>query len=81
MACNRSPRVFPVGGTLLIEELQELDVTGQVELLRWFEYESSALTLVIALTCLPLYPRVQAGTFLDVLYYRLNVIYAEARRA
>jgi DNA-binding NtrC family response regulator len=70
-----------VGGTLLIEEVQDLDAPGQVELLRWFEYESTSLTLVVALTCVPLYPRVQAGTFLDVLYYRLNVIYAEARRA
>jgi transcriptional regulator of acetoin/glycerol metabolism len=59
--------------TLVAHDVAELDPTQQNALLRWLD-EYGAERQVISLTADPLFPLVQRGTFLDRLYYRLNVI-------
>jgi hypothetical protein len=61
-------------GTLILRELETLDWQAQHQLLRWLD-GPGADTQVITLTSAPLYPRVTQGTFLDTLYYRLNIVH------
>jgi DNA-binding NtrC family response regulator len=60
-------------GTLILRDIEKLDQQAQHELLRWLDGVGSD-TRVISLTSARLYPLVQAGKFLDTLYYRLNIV-------
>jgi hypothetical protein len=67
----------PIGpGTLVIFEVGALALREQIQLLEW---SGSLLrnTQVISTTSASLIPRVTAGSFIDMLYYRLNTVYLD----
>jgi hypothetical protein len=69
--------VPPIGpGTLVIYEVGALALREQIQLLEW---SGGALrnTQVISTTSAALIPRVTAGSFIDMLYYRLNTVYLD----
>jgi sigma-54-interacting transcriptional regulator len=68
-----TPSIAPPTGTLIIRDVDAFDRAQQQRLLRWLDDVQNSHTQVIALTTTRLYDLVQAGTFLDQLYYRLNV--------
>src|SRR5260221_9038581 len=61
------------GGTLIVDEVAALSPDDQRRLLAWL-LEPGRLTQVVATASTTLFPRVTSGLFLDVLYYRLNVM-------
>ncbi len=71
------------GGTVLLHDVGKLSTTFQVmlaEVLSEIRAENSRLgssRRVLASTTEPLWPRVEAATFDDRLFYRLNVIQLE----
>ena len=64
-------------GTLVIHEVDGLDLAKQRVLLTWLEHRTTR-GRVITTTTHDLFPLVQAGVFLDQLYYRLNTIVIDA---
>ena len=68
-------------GTLILDRVETLDLQQQEALLWWLGELSHTTIQVVALTSAALYSHVQAGTFLNALYYRLNVIYLEVGAA
>jgi transcriptional regulator of aromatic amino acid metabolism len=75
--CEGSPLTLPKEGvgTLLVQDVGALTSEEQRELLTWIELNRA--TQVVTVAPRPLYPGVAAGTFLDGLYYRLNVLVVE----
>jgi sigma-54-interacting transcriptional regulator len=69
----------PRTGTLILHELGFLGYAEQIRLLEWLE-EGVGRTQVVSTTSTSLLPRVQAGTFNDVLYYRLNTVSVDVTR-
>ncbi|SRR5258706_4542958 len=63
-------------GTVILRELETLDSLEQNQLLQWLD-GTGVETQVVSLTSVPLYPRVEQGTFLVALYYRLNIVHLE----
>lgn len=63
-------------GTLILREVGELGPADQCRLAAWLE-ASGGRTQVISTTTSRLLRRVDAGSFLDSLYYRLNVVCVE----
>ena len=61
------------GGTLVLHESSSLTRDDQVRLLEWLE-RADGRTQVVSTSSSALLPRVQAGTFIDTLYYRLNTV-------
>ncbi len=74
--CDALPTA-PPAGTLVLRDVDGLDREQQQRLLRWLDEPQNDHTQVISLTARRLYELVQAGTFLEQLYYRLNVIQFE----
>ena len=70
--CDALPTA-PPAGTLVLRDVDELDCEQQQRLLRWLDEPQNDHMQVISLTARRLYELVQAGTFLEQLYYRLNV--------
>ena len=72
--CESKPLTLPQAdvGTLLLHDAGDLTAAEQSQLLAWIERNRA--TQVITVAPQPLYPGVAAGTFLDGLYYRLNVL-------
>jgi hypothetical protein len=60
-------------GTLVLHETGSLRPDEQLRLLDWLE-RADGRTQVISTSSTPLLPRVEAGGFIDTLYYRLNTI-------
>jgi hypothetical protein len=60
-------------GTMILQDVGALGQRDQLGLLDWLG-RSAGRTQVISTTPTPLWPRVQAGVFLDSLYYRLNTM-------
>ena len=60
-------------GTVVIRGVSELTDADQARLLEWLSQAAGRLQ-VVASSSEPLWPLVQAGRFLESLYYRLNVI-------
>jgi len=77
VACDARLSLPPAGGTLMLDDVEVLDGQQQETLLLWLDEYSHTAIQVISLTPAALYTHVQAGTFLNALYYRLNVIYVE----
>lgn len=74
--CPGEPLVLPLGaqpGTLILRDVGALTPEDQLRLLGWLEMTAGA-TQVVSTTTSPLLSRVDAGRFLDTLYYRLNTI-------
>ena len=63
-------------GTLVLDEVAGLTLQEQIQVLQW---SAGPLrnTQVISTTSEPLLPRVRAGSFIDILYYRLNTVYLD----
>jgi DNA-binding transcriptional MerR regulator len=76
-ACDALLTLPPAGGTLMLDGVEALDGRQQETLLGWLDEYSHAEMQVISIAPTALYPHVQAGTFLEALFYRLNVICVE----
>lgn len=63
-------------GTLILSDIAALNRTEQARLHEWIARTSGA-TQVVATSAMPVFPLVEQGAFLDVLYYRLNTTYLE----
>lgn len=72
--CQNSPLCLPpeAVGTLVVSDASVLTLAEQRELLAWAEGHRD--TQIVTSSAIPLFPAVAAGTFLDGLYYRLNVV-------
>ena len=66
-------------GTLFLEDISALTLEDQRRLHEWLE-TSTGCTQVVSITSRPLLPFIEAGAFLEMLYYRLNVISGEVVR-
>ena len=64
-------------GTIVIHDVDGLDLAKQGVLLTWLEHRTSRVRVITTATH-DLFPLVQAGLFLDQLYYRLNTIVIDA---
>ena len=60
-------------GTLILHEVGALSLDDQRRLLEWSE-RAAGLVQIISTTSTPLLPLVHAGTFVEILYYRLNTV-------
>ena len=65
----------PVAGTrtMVLQDVGALTDADQHRLLDWLD-QGRGLTQVVSMTPAPLLSRVQAGAFIDRLYYRLNTV-------
>ena len=64
-------------GTLVIHDVDRFDLAKQRVLLTWLEHRPKRVRVITTVTR-DLFPLVQAGDFLDQLYYRLNTIVIDA---
>src|SRR6185295_3976680 len=64
-------------GTLIIHDVDTLDLAAQRTLLAWLEDRTSRVR-VITTVRRDFFAMVTAGVFLDQLYYRLNTIVVDA---
>lgn len=74
--CMGEALVLPPAGrtaTLILHEVGTLPMEDQRRLLRWLE-QAVGRVQVISTTSTSLLARVQSGTFVDTLYYRLNTV-------
>ena len=77
----RTPLDLPTAsGTIVLDDVDALSREEQDGLLRWLDAAQCTGSQTIALTTVPLYGQVQAGVFLDTLYYRLNVVHLQIVR-
>jgi transposase len=60
-------------GTLIVDDVTALSGRDQQRLLDWL-IETGPATQVVTTASSALFPRVEDGAFLDVLYYRLNIM-------
>jgi transcriptional regulator of acetoin/glycerol metabolism len=73
------PLVLPPAdrtGTIVLHDVGALGIQDQIRLLEWLGI-SMGRTQVVSTSAFPLLPRVEAGTFIDNLYYRLNMVYMD----
>ena len=61
------------GGTLILNDLEELSRADQQRLQRWL-VESNGTMRVISTASAPLFDLVRQKAFPDILYYRLNTV-------
>ena len=67
------PLVLPSAGTLFLHEVGALTHDDQLRLLAWLE-RNTGRTRVICTASASLFAEVEAGRFIDTLYYRLNTV-------
>jgi hypothetical protein len=60
-------------GTLLLEDLSALPLDDQRRLYGWLD-ASTGWMQVVSITSRSLLPSIEAGAFLETLYYRLNIV-------
>jgi hypothetical protein len=60
-------------GTLILQGADALTASDQRELFEWLEGDARA-TRILTTARRPLFPLVEGGSFLEALYYRLNVV-------
>jgi sigma-54-interacting transcriptional regulator len=58
---------------MILQDVDALTHADQRRLLDWLD-QAAGRTQVVSTTPAPLLPRVQAGAFIDRLYYRLNTV-------
>jgi sigma-54-interacting transcriptional regulator len=65
----------PIGGTgtLILQDVGAMPRADQRRLCDWLEV-TAGRTRVVSTTRQPLFPLLEAGTFAETLYYRLNVL-------
>jgi hypothetical protein len=66
----------PRGGTLILREIGRLSHDEQRRLLAWLDV-AVGRTQVVSTTAWPLVSRLDAGGFVDTLYYRLNTVFVD----
>ena len=66
----------PDGGTLLLCHVAELAIEQQDQLLQWLDGNGGHVQ-VVSVSSIPLFSRVEGGTFDRRLYYRLNTVLEE----
>jgi hypothetical protein len=59
--------------TMILQDVGALGHTDQLSLIDWLE-RAAGRTQVVSTSSTPLWPRIQAGAFIDSLYYRLNTV-------
>jgi transcriptional regulator of acetoin/glycerol metabolism len=59
--------------TLVLHDVDRMTWSDQETLLRWLD-RTAATVRVVSTAALPMWPRVQAGGFSEMLYYRLNTV-------
>jgi hypothetical protein len=66
----------PIGGTgtLILQDVGAMTPDDQRRLCDWLEV-TAGRTRVVTTTRQPLFPKLEAGTFAETLYYRLNMLY------
>jgi hypothetical protein len=64
-------------GTIVLHEVGKLGIQEQIQMLEWLG-RAMGRAQVVSTTSASLLPRVQAGAFIDTLYYRLNTICVDA---
>jgi sigma-54-interacting transcriptional regulator len=64
-------------GTMILNHVDALTPQEQLDLLDWLDHAAGRVQ-VVSTTSAALLPRVQAGAFLEALYYRLNVFCVDA---
>jgi sigma-54-interacting transcriptional regulator len=69
-----------LAGTIVLQDVGGLCPDEQRRLLDWLE-ESEGRTQIVSTTAESLLARVNEGTFLDTLYYRLNTVCVETSHA
>jgi hypothetical protein len=60
-------------GTMIFQDIDGMPMADQNRLVVWLD-EAAGRTQVVTTTRSPLYNRVEAGDFLETLYYRLNTL-------
>jgi hypothetical protein len=60
-------------GTLMLQGAHALSVSAQQRLFEWLDRDARAMR-VLTTSAEPLFPLVEGGRFLEVLYYRLNML-------
>jgi len=68
------------GATVVIRDVDGLSASQQQRLSCWLEHDLARPTCVVSTTSVPLFELVEAGLFLDELYYRLNTVFLDLRR-
>jgi hypothetical protein len=68
-------------GTIVLKDVDALSRREQERLTQWLDNAQPSAWQMIALTTIPLYRHVQTGSFLDALYYRLNIVHLEVSQA
>jgi hypothetical protein len=68
-----APPAIDEGGTFVLHEAGTLAHDQQIRMLDWLERMDGRMQ-VVTTSSTPLLPRVQAGGFIEVLYYRLNTV-------
>lgn len=63
--------------TMILHDVGAFGLDDQRRLLEWLEGAGGLLPQVISTTSRPILPLINAGAFLDTLYYRLNSLYFE----
>jgi Sigma-54 interaction domain len=77
------PLVLPPAdrpGTFVLHEVGTLGLQDQIRLLEWLGL-SMGRTQVVSTSSAPLLPMVEGGSFIDTLYYRLNLVYVDVTEA
>jgi len=62
--------------TVVVQDVDALTMAEQRQLLEWLDVPTTR-TQVISTASMPLLPRIEALTFNETLYYRLNTIYID----
>jgi hypothetical protein len=70
------PAAVRHAGTVVIRDADTLTMSEQLDLLQWLD-SAPPRAQVISTAAQPLLPRVEAGDFSALLYYRLNTIYID----
>jgi hypothetical protein len=66
----------PKTGTMILHEVGLMKYDDQLQLLGWLETRARRIQIVTT-TSTPLMSQVEAGTFNDTLYYRLNTMHVD----
>jgi transcriptional regulator of acetoin/glycerol metabolism len=66
----------PTRGTLVLHDVQTLNREQQQGLLEWLKTNDDVQ--LVSISTEPLFPLVEEGEFLELLYYQLNTIYVDA---
>ena len=80
LSCDTVLSLPAAASTLVLDDIDLLPDEEQQALLDWLEITQSA-PQIVSLTTGSLYDRVQSGTFLGALYYRLNLLHLQVDQA